>query len=171
MFHTTSNWLGKRGYLKPLFVFMATCHSMAVLAETGPQPVAQIGANLSQPSDYFAQIMLSLILVLLIIFVAAWLLRRFGRFPGVADGNLKVLGALSVGQRERILLLQVGREQILVGVTSSKISTLHTLKEPIEMAEPERSLFSEKLQEALLQRRQAPATPASKTESAASENP
>lgn len=110
-----------------------------------------VGSQVTQPSDYFGQIVISLLLVLVIIFIAAWLLRRYGRFPGVADGNLKVLGALSVGQRERILLLQVGKEQVLVGVTSSKITRLHQLEEPVEMQQQESNAsdFSKKLQAAL----------------------
>lgn len=109
-----------------------------------------VGSQVTQPSEYFGQILLSLVLVLVIIFVAAWLLRRYGRFPGVADGNLKVLGALSVGQRERILLLQVGKDQVLVGVTSNKISRLHQLDEPIDVAATEvKTPFAKKLNEAL----------------------
>ncbi|MDX1352639.1 MAG: flagellar biosynthetic protein FliO [Thiomicrorhabdus sp.] len=125
-----------------------TLQSMWAFAET---KAAGIGENVTQPSEYFGQIVLSLVLVLLIIFISAWLLRRYGRFPGVADGNLKVLGALSVGQRERILLLQVGQEQVLVGVTSSRISRLHQLEEPVEVQDnvPVSSQFSQRLQEAM----------------------
>lgn len=110
-----------------------------------------IGQSVPQPSNYFSQIMLSLIFILLIIFAAAWLLRRYGRFPGVADGNLKVLGALSVGPRERILMLQIGKEQIVVGVTSSKISKLHELAEPVDVSEskPVGGAFAQRLQEAM----------------------
>ena len=114
--------------------------------------LAEADAAVLEPTDYFGQIVISLVLVLLIIFVSAWMLRRFGRFPGVADGQLKVLGALSVGQRERILLLQVGDEQILVGVTSSRISTLHHLNSPVEIPENAKSLsgsFAEKLTAAM----------------------
>lgn len=116
-----------------------------------PAPTIGIGQSVPQPSNYFSQIMLSLIFILLIIFAAAWLLRRYGRFPGVADGNLKVLGALSVGPRERILMLQVGKEQIVVGVTSSKISKLHELSEPVQMPEPKpvSGAFAQRLQEAM----------------------
>jgi len=127
-------------------------HSCWAMAETKMQTDAPaIGSSVTQPSEYFGQIVLSLVLVLLIIFLAAWLLRRYGRFPGVADGNLKVLGALSVGQRERILLLQVGKDQVLVGVTSSKITRLHQLEEPVEVThnETQKSQFAQKLQEAL----------------------
>ncbi|WP_019556707.1 flagellar biosynthetic protein FliO [Thiomicrorhabdus arctica] len=113
-----------------------------------------VGESVTRPSEYFGQILVSLVLVLVIIFVAAWLLRRYGRFPGVADGHLKVIGALSVGQRERIMLLQVGKEQVLVGVTSNQISMLHLLEEPVQVKDnaPIGGQFSQRLQEALKSR-------------------
>ncbi|VAW45365.1 hypothetical protein MNBD_GAMMA04-472 [hydrothermal vent metagenome] len=128
--------------------FVTAFYTSISVAET---KAASIGESVTRPSEYFGQIMLSLVLVLLIIFLAAWLLRRYSRFPGVADGNLKVIGALSVGQRERILLLQVGQEQIVVGVTSSKITTLLQLEEPVKVKDnaPISSQFSKRLQEAL----------------------
>ncbi|MCF6254097.1 MAG: flagellar biosynthetic protein FliO [Thiomicrorhabdus sp.] len=134
--------------LKYVFGVLNSCFiSSLAFAES----TASIGESVTRPSEYFGQIMLSLVLVLLIIFLAAWILRRYSRFPGVADGNLKVIGALSVGQRERILLLQGGQEQILVGVTSSKITTLHQLEEPVKVKDnaPISSQFSKRLQEAL----------------------
>ena len=131
-----------------LFVLLAL-NSMQVLAET--TATSTIGEGVTQPSEHFGQIVLSLVLVLLIIFISAWLLRRYGRFPGVAEGNLKVLGALSVGQRERILLLQVSEDQVLVGVTTSRISRLHQLEVPVEVKDnvPVTSQFSQRLQDAL----------------------
>lgn len=106
---------------------------MLPLQAVWAQAPVEIGQSVPKAGDYFAEILLSLVLVLGIIFLSAWLLRRFGKFPGVANGNLRVLGALSVGQRERILLLQVGNEQVLVGVTSSRITTLHQLETPIDV--------------------------------------
>ena len=139
--------------IKMFTTYLLMFHASWVLASSSEATVnaAEIGSNVTQPSEYFGQIILSLVLVLLIIFISAWLLRRYGRFPGVAEGNLKVLGALSVGQRERILLLQVGKDQVLVGVTSSKITRLHELDEPVDMTpiEKPKSAFSQKLQEAL----------------------
>ncbi len=129
------------------------------LADT-PAPLS--GGALIKPSDYLGQILVSLTLVLLIIFVGAWLLRRFGRFASVAEGQLSVLGALSVGQRERIMLVQVGREQLLIGVTSSRISTLHRLETPINLDDTDTQpgpsgqtmaeSFAKRLQAAMTQR-------------------
>lgn len=113
----------------------------------------EVGQLVPKTGDYFLEILFSLVLVLGIIFFSAWMLRRYGRFPGVADGNLRVLGALSVGQRERILLLQVGSEQVLVGVTTSRITKLHELKNVIEFSDSnlakKSSVFAQNLREAL----------------------
>lgn len=125
----------------------------AFAAETGN---GEIGGALIRPGDYLGQIMISLILVLAIIFMGAWVVKRYGRFAAVADGQLRVLGMLSVGQKERIMLLQVGRQQLLIGVTPSRITTLHELDEPIIVQEANlktvKPSFSQRLQDALKQR-------------------
>jgi len=40
---------------------------------------------------------------------------------------MKIISGLSVGARERILLIEVGETWLVVGVTASQIRTLHTL--------------------------------------------
>lgn len=136
-----------------LSMFLITVSPFALANEV---PASVVGGSLIKPGDYLGQIFISLLLVLLIIFTAAWLLRRYGRFAAVADGNLRVLGMLSVGQRERLMLLQVGTEQLLVGVTTSRISLLHKLDTPIEVKgdefSPLKASFSQRLQDALKQR-------------------
>jgi flagellar protein FliO/FliZ len=134
--------------LRLVFIALFASLPTSLLASENP---AISGGSLIKPSDYFGQITVSLILVLLIIFVGAWLLRRYGRLASVADGKLSVLGAVSVGQRERIMLVQVGHEQLLIGVTTSRISTLHKLETPLNLddtdslsvAEPSPKSFAE----------------------------
>ena len=81
------------------------------------------------------QLTLGLLAVLLLLGGLAWLLRRSGRFTSSMHGALQVLGGVSMGTRERIVLLQVGRQQLLVGVAPGRIQTLHVLDEPIEMTQ------------------------------------
>lgn len=105
-----------------------------------------------EPSAYFGQIMISLVFILMIIFAGAWLLKRFGKVNGIANGQMRVLANMAVGQRERVILLEVGKEQLLIGVTASRISLLHELKEPLEFDDtsaPLNSAFAQKLQEAV----------------------
>lgn len=141
--------------LSVLIVGLMMLAGTAMASETATNN-SQIGGSLIRPGDYLGQIMISLLLVLAIIFIGAWLVKRYGRFSAVADGQLRVLGMLSVGQKERIMLLQVGSQQLLVGVTPSRITRLHELAEPIVIEEQDQTTvkpsFSQRLQDALKQR-------------------
>lgn len=79
------------------------------------------------------QVLVSLVVVLLLIAAMAWLLRRFGQFPLGQGGALRIIGAVSLGQRERAVLVQVGDSQILLGVAPGSVQTLHVLERPVEI--------------------------------------
>ena len=69
--------------------------------------------------------------VLLLIFAAAWFLRRLQQGQGSTRGHLRIVSVLPLSAKERIVLLQAGQEQVLMGISSAGIQHLHTLKEPI----------------------------------------
>ncbi|KKD01154.1 flagellar biosynthetic protein FliO [Photobacterium halotolerans] len=77
----------------------------------------------------------SLLLVLVLIVFLAWLLRRM-KLPGVSGGEngLQIVRQVVVGQRERIVLVQVGDEQLLIGVTPQNISMLTKLETPLPVS-------------------------------------
>lgn len=84
-----------------------------------------------------ARLTIGLMVVVAVILVVAFLLRRSGGLSGSVGGQLRVLGAVSVGQRERVVLVKAGKQQLLVGVAPGQVRTLHVLEEPIEGAESE----------------------------------
>jgi flagellar protein FliO/FliZ len=101
---------------------------------TGAAPSKGLsGTGFSDPSlaGNLIQTTLGLLLVLLVIGAAAWGVKRFGHFQAGAQGRMKVVGGLSLGTRERVVLLQVGEQQLLVGVAPGTIQTLHVLAEPL----------------------------------------
>ncbi|WP_036760092.1 flagellar biosynthetic protein FliO [Photobacterium halotolerans] len=77
----------------------------------------------------------SLLLVLVLIVFLAWLLRSM-KLPGVSGGDngLQIVRQVVVGQRERIVLIQVGDEQLLIGVTPQNISMLTKLETPLPVS-------------------------------------
>ena len=92
------------------------------------------------------QLTLGMVAVLGLIMGIAWLLKRSGRFQVAAGGGLRVLGGLSMGPRERVVLLQVGETQLLLGVAPGRVQTLHVLDQPLDSGKPETaSGFSEQL--------------------------
>jgi len=99
--------------------------------------------------------LLGLFIVLACIAFLAWLLRRTGRFQTTANGEMKIITSLALGPRERAVLLQVGDQQILVGVTSQSVQTLHILETPVStttIKNNSNSTFSEKFQQIMQQR-------------------
>lgn len=77
----------------------------------------------------------ALILVLGAVFAVSLILRYLQRRTGANTGHLRILQVLSVGAKDRVLLVQVGVDQILMGVSTSGIQHLHTLTEPVEVPE------------------------------------
>lgn len=73
--------------------------------------------------------------VLLLIFAAAWLLKKLQQNQSGGRGHLKVVSVLSLSAKERVVLVQAGAEQVLMGVSSAGIQHLHTLSSPIQLDE------------------------------------
>lgn len=94
------------------------------------------------------QTSLGLLVILGLIAVAAWLAKRFGNFKIGAQGQMKVIGGLSLGARERVVLLEVGGEQLLLGVAPGRIQTLHKMETPLSselQADSANKSFADKL--------------------------
>ncbi len=104
----------------------------------GPSRAADTAAGLAAPEPLAAgsllQLFLGLVLVLALIVASAWLLRRLGRFQSAAGGSLRVLGGLSMGTRERVVLIQAGDTQLLLGVAPGRVQTLHVFDEAVQVA-------------------------------------
>lgn len=114
---------------------------------------AQAAASITNPSSVLS-IFLSLLLIVAIIFSLAYIMRRFNVTPG-SSGQLKVVASLSAGARERIMVLQVGDEQHLIGVTTQSINHLSKLDKPLEPqsgGSTGGSAFKQKLVQAMAQK-------------------
>ncbi|MDY6949234.1 MAG: flagellar biosynthetic protein FliO [Pseudomonadota bacterium] len=77
------------------------------------------------------QVTLSLLLVLGVVFGAAWLTRRLRGLGRFGNGALQVVTEVAVGTKERVVLVQVGKQQLLLGVAPGRVNTLHVLDEPV----------------------------------------
>lgn len=66
--------------------------------------------------------------IVLLIVLAAWLARRFGLAPKRGgDRELHISSSLSVGTRERVVIVNVPDARLVLGVTATSITTLHML--------------------------------------------
>jgi flagellar protein FliO/FliZ len=99
-----------------------------------------------------AHVIVALFLVLGIVLVLAKVVRR-ARGAGARGAQLlEILAEVSLGAKERAVLLRVGRTQLLVGVAPGQVNPLHVLAEPAEPATPEVATASGLTFQALLRR-------------------
>jgi flagellar protein FliO/FliZ len=82
------------------------------------------------------QVTLSLALVLAAVFAAAWVVRRLSGFGRFGANAIQVVADAPLGTKERAVLVQVGEQQLLLGVTQSQVNLLHVLPQPISIAPP-----------------------------------
>ena len=105
-------------------------------------------------SGYLFKLTLGLVGIVLLIFALAWLMKKMQLTQFSQNGLIQIVSAISVGHRDRIALIQVGEEQVLVGLTPGRIHTLHTLKSPVSVTDSAMAgagTFSDKFKQVLQQ--------------------
>jgi flagellar protein FliO/FliZ len=80
-----------------------------------------------------AQLTLSLLAIVVLIFAISWLLKRFKVALPRGGGDMAVLDQVAIGPRERIALVRVGDRQVLVGIGAAGIVPLTPLAAPIAL--------------------------------------
>jgi flagellar protein FliO/FliZ len=99
-----------------------------------------------------AHVVVALFLVLGVVLVLAKVVRR-ARGAGARGAQmLEVLAEVSLGAKERAVLMRVGRTQVLVGVAAGQVSPLHVLAEPLDPLPAEATHASAPTFQALLRR-------------------
>ncbi|MBD8626076.1 flagellar biosynthetic protein FliO [Oxalobacteraceae sp. CFBP 8753] len=92
-----------------------------------PPPQVALPASGGSGAAGLLQTIFALLLVLGLLIGLAWLLKRYGPKPGGGLANLRVVGALNIGGRERIMVVEVGDQWIVVGAAPGRVNALHTM--------------------------------------------
>ena len=79
-------------------------------------------------------VILSLALVVGFILAAAWIVRRMPLGLGRGNGPLKVLAALPLGPRERLVLVEARGEEILIAVSPAGVFNVGAARAPTAAA-------------------------------------
>jgi flagellar protein FliO/FliZ len=80
-------------------------------------------------SSHFVESILSLILVLGVIFGAAWILKKFKGVEVTGKKQLKIVESISLGSKEKIAVIRCGEQFMLLGITPNQISHLAELSD------------------------------------------
>lgn len=126
---------------------------MSLVSQT-PPPVA-----LGVPSDSLMNLALlgktalALALVVACILLCGWIVRRVGARPLSPGKLMRVVSSTSLGQREKVVIVEVRGQWLVLGVTAQQVSALSQMDAP--PADPEGSAvmlgdgFAERLAGAL----------------------
>jgi flagellar protein FliO/FliZ len=94
---------------------------------------------------------LSMVIVVAAILVLGWFYSR-SRFAGSgASDVINVVATRALGPKERLLVVEVAGQQLLIGMTSTAVRTLHVLDTPVSIAAatPASSGFADRLRSQL----------------------
>jgi flagellar protein FliO/FliZ len=102
---------------------------------------------------------MALLIVLSIFFACVWALRKLNASTANSTEKMHVVGGIPLGLREKVILLQVGKKQLVLGITPGRIETLHVLegddcltKEPTTTTAVTTNGFAQKLLQAISSR-------------------
>lgn len=99
-------------------------------------------------ASQLASLVGGLLLILTLIYGLSWFVKRFSQGGFLQNPTMKIVSAMPLGTRERLMLVDVGGKQLLLGVTATQINTLHVFDEPVVAThkdQPVASEFSQKL--------------------------
>lgn len=77
----------------------------------------------------------SLLVVIGTIVVLGWLYSRSKLFGGPANDAISIVASRALGSKERLMVVEVGGKQLLVGMTATQVQTLHVFDAPVVDAE------------------------------------
>lgn len=99
--------------------------------------IAQAAASSTIPIEMRGELLrtlVTLIAIIALIFLARWLTRRLQVTSSSETRCIRCIESLSIGLKERLLLVQVGEAQLLIGIVPGSVSVLHMLTTPIDIS-------------------------------------
>lgn len=98
----------------------------ATRAATGEASTRLVESPLS--TSNLVDTAIGLLVVLGVMLALAWLVKRYVQVPGIGKGQVQILGGVSLGAREKAVLLSIEGKRLLVGVAPGRVQTLLVLE-------------------------------------------
>jgi flagellar protein FliO/FliZ len=109
---------------------MLALHAHAAAAASFAAPTMTTPTSTASGAGGLLRVSIALLVVLAAVLGTAWLAKRLRGFSAAGNGGLEILSQLPLGARERAVLIRVGDRQLLLGVGSGGVRTLHVLDSP-----------------------------------------
>lgn len=86
---------------------------------------------MSEISGHMLQMVLSLGIIIVLILFCAYAVRKVNFARVRSDNAIKIVASLSLGAREKLVLIQIGGQQILFSMTPGAINKIVSFDEPV----------------------------------------
>lgn len=139
--------------MPPLLLLLSAFAPGISMAADEPA-LAAVGNSSGSLIAQLLQLAVGLGVVVGLIFLLGYLMRRVGPLAPQGGQHIKLVSSLPLGPRDRLLLVDVGGTQMLLGTSPGRINTLHVFEQPVAdlaSATTGNSDFARKLQ-AMLKR-------------------
>lgn len=148
--------------LRPALLLLAIVCRPALATVPTPPAAAAAPAVAAWGATGLLQTASGLAVVIALIFLCAWAARRLGLQKHNSGRLVKIVASTALGQRERIVVVEIGGTWLALGVTPGKIQSLHSMPAQEQADEPRlpmrqgalsagtaASVFAQKLRESL----------------------
>jgi flagellar protein FliO/FliZ len=98
------------------------------------EEAVEVGKHANPNLDAMSMI-ISLLMVLALIIASAWILKKFN-FANKSVSGMQIISSLPLGHKEKLVVVQVAQEQLLLGVSGQQINLIKVLDKPLEIGAP-----------------------------------
>jgi len=110
-----------------LSLVMAMPSARAAEATTTTSPVAVLDTG------SLLQMLLALAVVIVLIVGLSFAIRKFNMFTAGSSAHIRIVGGLALSNKDRLLLVQVGNEQLLISASPGRVGMVHEMREPVDV--------------------------------------
>ncbi|MGD9843001.1 MAG: flagellar biosynthetic protein FliO [Steroidobacteraceae bacterium] len=113
---------------KILFLICGLLTTTITLAQTEKfaDPAIAVGLPESGASS-MGKVTVALMVILMLLFAAAWMMRQFKLFGRSGQAEIEVMQGISLGHKERAVLIKVQNRRLLIGVAPGCVNLLMEL--------------------------------------------
>ena len=114
-------------YLNKLLVSITVTGLMLPSLAQAQVAVSNTGMAGQNTSAGLAKVVLGLLVVLAVIAASAWVMKQFVQVKGKKQSVVQIVGGVSVGNRERVVVLEVAGRWLVVGVAAGQVNAIANL--------------------------------------------
>lgn len=108
-----------------------------------------IGADAAFGASQFSSLGAGMVMVVLAILLLGFLYAKMQGMRSGSNGVINIVATQAIGPKERIAIVEVSDKQLLIGMTTTSIQTLHVFDERVAETPAPRISFADRLKSAL----------------------